>query len=235
MKRKPCLLVALLLVLCWSSASFAGIYWESEVKTAGMPGQPDGARTEKHYMTESASRVELGNGTVIITKHDPLTTYHLDTAQKTYTEIKMPSADMLKNGPPGMSEKMRKAMGDGIQVRPTNEKKVVEGYQCTKYDIMFMHMKGEYWVSKDVKGYSTLKAIGRKLAGEMEKSPAMAQMNMASLINKVDGFPVQTVMNVGGGRTISTLKKIEERNFSEDLFTIPAGYRQVEMAPMGRP
>lgn len=235
MKRKSCLLLASLIVLCWSSIAFAGIYWESEVKSTGMPGQSDGARIEKHYMTDAASRAELGNGTVIITKHAPLTTYHVDPVQKTYMEIKMPSSDMLKKGPPGMSEKMRAAMGAGMQVTPTSEKKVIEGYECTKYDITFMHIKGEYWVSKDVKGYSALKTIGKKLAGEMEKSPAMSQMNMAAVINKVDGFPVQSIMQVGGGRTTSTLKKVEEKDLGEDLFTIPAGYRLVEMGSMGRP
>jgi hypothetical protein len=218
-------------LLSLSSAAFADVYWENQVTTKGMPNQPDGTRTEKHYMSKNASRVELGNGRIIITDLNSLTTYHLNQSDKTYMEMNIQQMEIPKELPPEMKE----MMNQGMQVTPTNEKKKIGGYETKKYNVSFMQMKGEYWVSKDVKGYEEVKAIGKKIAGAWEKSPMMKQMNMVAIINNMDGFPVQTVTNVMGGQTTSTLKKIEEKKLGDDLFKVPADYKKVQMERKGRP
>ncbi len=49
------------------------------------------------------------------------------------------------------------------------------------------------------------------------------------MAGKWDGFPVQTVMKVMGITTTTTLKTIEEKALSKDLFEIPKGYKMLDL------
>ena len=53
-------------------------------------------------------------------------------------------------------------------------------------------------------------------------------------IQAKEGFPVNTVNKVMGMTTTSTLKKIEKRSLSKDLFKVPGGYklREVKLPSM---
>jgi hypothetical protein len=53
-------------------------------------------------------------------------------------------------------------------------------------------------------------------------------MNMGGMSGK-EGFPVQTVSNVMGMKTITTLKKIEKKSLSKTLFKVPGGYKLKEL------
>lgn len=44
-----------------------------------------------------------------------------------------------------------------------------------------------------------------------------------------EGFPVKTVSNVMGMTTTSTLKKIEKKALSEELFKVPGEYKLQEL------
>ena len=226
-----CLPLALMLFFTFTPMTYADLYWESEVVSGGMPeGLPKDlpeqvrdqmmeqfkAKTEttKNYLTSYASRTETGD-MIIIMEFDTMTIYQLDPRAKTYTKLNI----MAEIGQ--MAEEMMKDM----KVTPINETKEIAGYKCKKYNVAVMDMKSEHWLSKDVKGYKEFKAINEKI---FKKNPKLRQMNMGGMSGK-EGFPVQTVSNVMGMKTITTLKKIEKKSLSKTLFKVPGGYKLKEL------
>jgi hypothetical protein len=115
-------------------------------------------------------------------------------------------------------------MMNGFQITQTNETRTVAGYKCRKCIANFGLLQGEYWVSKDVAGYSELKATSAKLGAILEKNPMLREINVAAMVDKLDGFPVQTTNRVMGGTIVSTLKKVEQRPLDPGLFKVPKDY-----------
>jgi hypothetical protein len=221
------LLVVMSAFLFGASVAHADLYWESEQVTKGAPGQADGTKVVKNYYTSHASRIEMGNGKVMIMDLDKRTMLHLNPADKTYTETDMEEMAGPRNMPgvdKAQQKKMMESMMQSMQVTPTNETKTINGYKCRKYLVSVMMVNSEYWLSKDVKGYEELKAIGEKMAKSFESNPMLKQMNIAGMMDKLDGFPVQVVSQVMGGTITNTLVKIEKKSLSDDLFKVPAGY-----------
>ncbi len=226
-----CLPLALMLFFTFTPMTYADLYWESEVVSGGMPeglpkDLPEQVRdqmseqfkgkteTTKNYLTSYASRTETGD-MIIIMEFDTMTIYQLDPRAKTYTKLNI----MAEIGQ--MAEDMMKDM----KITPTNETKKIAGYKCKKYNVTVMDMESEHWLSKDVKGYKEFKAINEKI---FKKNPKLRQMNMGGMSGK-EGFPVQTVSNVMGMKTITTLKKIEKKSLSKTLFKVPGGYKLKEL------
>jgi hypothetical protein len=224
------LLVSVFLSLMVSSVVMADLYWESDQETKGMPGRPDETKVIKTYLTAYASRTER-EGQITIMNFDTKIMYHINPQAKTYQRINM--AEMGK--PPEMKgekaqkqQQMMKNMMGNIQVTPTDESRQIAGYNCQKYLVSGMMMNSEYWLSKDVKGYEEIKEIGKKIAGVFDENPMMKQMNIAGMMGQLDGFPVQMVMNIMKGTSITTLKKIEKKSLDKSLFSVPGGYTQTE-------
>ena len=209
------------------SPAFADVYWESITESHGLPGQADGVRTEKYYYTQKASRMESGNGNVTITDFDTLIMYRLSPGKKTYKEMKLEDLGIpakLQGLDPKLKGKIMGTMAQSIQVTPTDETKTIEGYSCRKFKMSMLGMGGDFWVSRDVKGYEEMKAIAQKMAKALEKTEAFQQLNAMDLLNRMDGFPVQSVMEVMGGKTVNTLKKIEVKKLDDSLFRIPPDF-----------
>ncbi len=218
-------LIAIFVSLCAAPAK-ADLSWENENVSTNIPHQPNGTTIQKNYFTQNASRVELGNGKIMIIDYNAMKMYSLEPAAKTYTEIDINEMGMPPNMSPADKKKMGEMMGGmmGIQITPTNETKTIEGYKCLKYNVNIAMMNGEYWVSKDVKGYQELKALGARVGSVMEKNPMLRQTNIAGMVEKLDGFPVQTVNHIMGGTVVSTLKKVEQKSVDPALFRVPKDY-----------
>ncbi len=75
-----------------------------------------------------------------------------------------------------------------------------------------------------MKGFKELKAIGARLGSVLEQHPMMRQMNIAGMVEKLDGFPVQITNRILGGTVVSTLKKVEQKPLDAELFRIPKDY-----------
>ncbi|MCE5336526.1 MAG: DUF4412 domain-containing protein [Desulfobacteraceae bacterium] len=204
----------------------ADLYWENENISKGVPHQLNGTTLQKNYFMANASRIEMGDGKVMLFDYEGLKMYTLHPQARTYTVTNMSEVGM----PSGMSaadrEMMGKLMGGmmGIKVTPTNEKKTVAGYPCRKYLVNIAVVQGEYWVSQEVKGFRELKAIGARVGSLLENHPVMRQMNVAGLVDKLDGFPVQTTNHIMGGTVVSTLKRVEQKPLDPQLFKVPKGY-----------
>lgn len=240
MKRKSwiiCLPLVFLICVASFEVAYGDLYWESVTVTKGMPqGLPEGlppgmseqlsdqfnkTETSKNYLASSASRTDTSDGIMII-DYDTMTLYSLNPADKTYTKIDMKS--MMDNNVGEMMEGMMKDM----KITPTNETKEIAGYTCRKCNVSMMGATTEYWTSKDIPAYKEFEKLAKKMEKLVEKNPGLKKMNAAAMSREMDGFPVQTVINVMGMTTTTTLKTIEKRNLSKELFEIPKDYKLVE-------
>lgn len=218
------------IVLLLAQPVLADFYMESLQTSKGIPGMPDDESLVKTYMTESAVRVE-DQGTITIMDFDQRISYSINPQAKTYTRWSMDEGfqmpEMSGEEAKGLQE-MMKAMSASVKVEPTDQYQDIEGYKCRRYDVQLMMARGAYWVSKDIKGYQKLKKLNAKMTEALQSNPFMKEINFAELMEKMDGFPVQTVMDVMGGTTTTTLKKIEEKSLDKSLFQVPEGYRLVQ-------
>jgi hypothetical protein len=82
------------------------------------------------------------------------------------------------------------------------------------------------WASKEVPHYSRIKDLYRKISDKLGEVPFFQQMNMAGQMDKMEGWPVKSISNIMGVNTVSTLQKIEEKNFSDNQFQVPEGYTE---------
>jgi hypothetical protein len=142
--------------------------------------------------------------------------YQLNATDNTYTKVNLGSVMDSQLG-----QGVMKGTTEGLKVAPTGETKKIAGYKCKKYNMTMNGSKSEYWLSKDVKGFKEFSAFGKKMEKMLKKNPDLKQM---SLMGKLDGFPVQTVTNMMGITTTTTLKSIEKKPLTKDLFKIPKGY-----------
>ena len=218
-------IMALFTGLCAPSTN-ADLYWEAETVSTNIPDQPDGASIQKNYFTSNASQVELGDTKVIIVDYNAMELYSLDTRAKTFSELNLNELPGLPGVAASDKKKMAEIMGAvmGTQVTPTDELKTIAGYKCRKYNVRMAMMNGEYWVSKDVRGYQELKALGAKVGAIAERNPMLRQIDFAGIVEKLGGFPVYTVNHVMGGTVASTLKKIEQKSLDPALFIVPKDY-----------
>jgi hypothetical protein len=229
-----CLPLVIMVFLTFSSMAYGDLYWESEATTAGgttnlpknLPKQvrdkilaqfKDTSETVKHYLTSYAARTEQKDHIMII-EFDTMMMYQLNPGNKTYTKVDMMSM---------MDDKMGEIAKD-IKVTPANETKKIAGYKCKKYDVTVMGVTSEHWLSKKVKGYKEFKKINKKMEKKFKKNPRLRQMSMAGISGK-EGFPVKTVITVMGMTTTTTLKKIEKKSLSKNLFKVPKGYKLVKL------
>ena len=218
------------LVAGWATPAGAGIYWESTQTTRSMPGQKDGTRIVKNYLSPYGSRTELEN-LVLILNIENNSMYQIDPQKQTYSKIdlaamgqKMPGMDA--DAPPEMRELMEKMMGDP-QVTPTPQTRTINGYACRKYLVNFMMAESEYWLSSDIPAAREARELGSALADALGRNPMLKQMNVAAMFKDLDGFPVETTVRVMQGQVTTTVIKIEQKELAADLFRVPPGYREV--------
>lgn len=204
----------------------ADLYWESRSVSVGIPGQTNGKSSQRYYFTPYASRVDLGAGKVLIVHYKTRKLYSLNTRARTFTPIDLNRI----GGIPGISgkdqAKMAKLMGGmfGTQIVPTDKYRTIAGYRCREYFVHIAIVNGEYWVSKDVKGYRELKSLGAEAGSLAQYNPLFRQLDIPDLVAKLDGFPVLSVNHVMGGTVRTTLTKIDQRSLPASLFDIPRNY-----------
>ncbi|HAA03787.1 MAG TPA: hypothetical protein DCZ69_19450 [Syntrophobacteraceae bacterium] len=227
---KTLVMLAISILVVGVPLAYADLYWETEQVSQGVPGK-QGPAIVKHYYTSKASRQDLADGKIMITDFEAKTVYQIDPATKTYSVMNLADLGGAKEmeGMPADQRKMMESMMGSMQITPTNDTKTINGYNCRKYLMNFMMTSGEYWVSKDVKGLDELKSISEKTAKIYEGNPMLKQMNVAAIMNQMDGFPVQTITQLMGGTITNTLVKMEQKSLSGDLFKVPSDYTQKAM------
>jgi len=249
-KMMPFLLALGFLLMVFSPAAYGDLYWESvEVRSGepkglpepppqgfpkglpeglpkdlpqGMPKPPPrpgmghekpGPQTIKHYLSAYGSRIDTQEDVTIVV-FDHMIIYQLDPSTRTYVKIDM--KEMEKNM--GPMAKMR----EEAKVTATGETQTIEGFKCRKYILTFMGIENVQWLSKDVPGYAEYEKISGKV---MQDSPQFRRMGLSGNLSG-KGFPVKMESGMMGMTTTTTLKKIEEKTLSKDLFKVPEGYVQ---------
>jgi hypothetical protein len=218
-------IVALFAGLCAPLAN-ADLYCETENVSTNVPTQPDGTSILKYYFSHNAWRLQLGDSKVFIVDYNAHQLYTLDIKSKTFTELNLNELPGLPGVAAGDKKKISEMLGAMMETRitPTNELKTIAGYKCRKFNVRIAIVNGEYWVSKDVRGYRELKDLGAKVGTIAERNPMLRQLDVPGMVEKLDGFPVFTVNHVLGGTVASTLKKIEQKSLDPALFTVPKDY-----------
>ena len=228
------------LMLAMLTTADAGFYWEMIEVQEGMT-MPEGIpvnlpqalkdqfggssqRTVKHYISDDGYRIDSGDG-IVITNYRTMAVYSIDPGEKTYFKIDVQG---FGSDQPAIGE-MARVMKDSITITPTDQVEKIAGYDCRKYTVSSMMGNGEYWASTKVGAYPLLKKAGEKMGRIMAENPMLSQLNVGGLMDKIEGFPVRSVMNVMGAKTTTTLKHIESRNIDKALFEVPAGFRETTM------
>jgi hypothetical protein len=226
-KKIACILFLMVFFIFFAIPVYADLFWQNVQETKGMPGQPDEVQTVDHYFTQNASRTETGNMATIM-DFEGMNLYQLDMKAKTYNKIDLNAMGQMAGegkDAEAFSKMMKEMMGE-TKINPTNESRKIAGYDCKKYNMQVMMVQIEYWVTQEIDHYKELKEIGEKMAKGFDQNPMMQHMNFAAHMKQMDGFPVQTITrNPMGGTIISTLKHIEKKKLSEDLFKVPSDYK----------
>ncbi len=233
-KQMGWIVFAFLFYFLFTPVVYGDLYWESIVETGGAPegmlkSMPKQIREKmldqfkpkteitKNYLKSFTLRSEQ-KGHIMIINYDTMTMYQIDPTKKTYSKINLLAA-MDQIGP---------EVSEDMKVIATNETKEIAGYKCTKYIVTVMGAKTEHWVSKDVEGYKEYREIREKIEKKFKNNSSMGKMGMLD-ISSEEGFPVKTVTDMMGIKSTTTLKKIQKKSLSKDLFKIPEGYELIEM------
>lgn len=184
-----------------------------------------------------------------------MTKESMDELGQTMNSAMAQMKEQMANMPPeqrAMMEKMLQGQLGGAQGAPpaesravtykkTGEKKTVSGYPCVKYDVLRGKEKvREMWVApwnglKDLKETSAaFEAMGKffqKILESFKDNPFYKSMdNPYSGTSELQGFPVvSTEIDNGVPTHEMTLKRIVKTTVSENLFTVPAGYKKNSM------
>lgn len=222
--------VVFLVALFMAGPACAGFYFESEQSTVGVPGQPHEEKLIKTYLSDHFSRTDQGD-LITIMNYQDMTSYELNPEAKTYVRhdmTRMQGMPNMKGAKKARFEQMMKRMADSIKIVPADETMPIAGYHCRKYQVQFMMATGVYWVTQEIEGYQELRKLTRNMAKAFDKNPMMKQMNVLAMMDQMDGFPVQTIMDVMGGKITTTLKSIEQKKLDKSLFEVPKGYTLIE-------
>ena len=211
----------------------------------------------------AATVQESGRPSQVIWRGDKQTLYSIDPATKSYYAIDKATMtavseqvsgamkqmqDELAKLPPEQRAQAEKMMGNmggaasgpSIEVKSTGEKQTIQGYPCTRYDVLLGGKRtSEMWVA----GWSAVKVTKDDMGAlrsmstffeDMVKSNPMLR-NMATSgafqgMDRVDGFPV-LVRHFDGDKVVEemTLKGVERRAVPASTFDIPAGYARKEL------
>jgi hypothetical protein len=219
MNVKQSLKLAVLLVPLLASASFAGIYYEQEMK---VPGQT--VKTV-YYISGSKMRTEtqaMGANAITILRPDQGKSYTLLPDNKMYME--MPIAKLSPEAEAQLQ----------VTVTKTAETKKIGDYNCTRYDITSKGMPGmppqgttaQWWVTTDV---DVLDEYAKFTEAQFRSQSTKQATEMA----KLKGFPIQMVMDTPMGPATTTVTTVKKQDVPDSMFEVPADYTKMTMPVPG--
>lgn len=168
--------------------------------------------------------------------------YKIDHAKKTYVEIPFDFDKLIESaaGEKNMSEETKNMMKNMMKIEftvtPTNDKKKINGWNCTKYIQKMTTMMGsidiEVWASQDIK---IDKNIYKKYSTSLFSTMPGMQKNMAAInkeLKKIKGITVKSISTMNMmGTSINTWTEIleyKEGKAPASAFEVPAGYTKAE-------
>jgi hypothetical protein len=225
-------LFALLLAACPAYAQFEGVL-EMKMTAAGEAGEAGGGGTMNVAVAKAGARCEMnmqmgamGMKMVVLQKTDtPNVLYHIDDANKTYSEIDL--------------SKMREMAGqESERGKYTVEKLGQEnilGYK-TQHVIVKENKPGgkgsttEMWTAKELLDYATFS----KLQPAQGKGGGTEALAKALKDAGADGLPLKSISTTADGTKVTMeVVKADKKSLPASTFEIPAGYTKSEGGMMG--
>ncbi len=223
--------------------------------------------TFKTFLSPDKLREEIGQDQVIIFRGDQQVLYHISRGTKTYSEMtrddivaakskleqmKTQMDLMMKNMPPEKREMMEKMMKEKLPmaasdikrtVKPTGEKKTIDGYPCAEYLVTTDGgPSSDVWATDitslgiDPKDLAVLKGFGDFVSGLL---PAEYLQDLTKDFENpgpedVPGFPVLTTVKDASGKEVShiALGKVVVAAVPAEMFELPEGFQKVA-SPFG--
>jgi hypothetical protein len=226
----PTLFVLLLAVLP-AYAQFEGVL-EMKMTAAGEGGQGGGG-TMNVAVAKAGARCEMnmqmgamGMKMVVLQKTDaPNTLYHIDDANKTYSEIDLSKMrDMAGQRQGGRKYTVEKLGQENILGYKTQHVIVKESNPGGKGSTT------EMWTAKDLLDYATFSKMqpGQGQGGG-EEAMAKALKDAGA-----DGLPLKSISTTADGTKVTMeVVKADKKSLPASTFEIPAGYTKSEGGLMG--
>lgn len=121
------------------------------------------------------------------------------------------------------------ASGSPAKITPTGRKERINGFDTEEF---LFEQEGNTTVLWLARNYPNKENLLKHLA-MLQKSEALSfarEINSYGM-DKLPGIPVRMITKSGGFQTTVNLVSIQEKNLDDSLFTVPAGYKGLEMPP----
>ena len=144
------------------------------------------------------------------------------------------SEEELAKLPAAIREMMKGAMKMNITITETNDRKVIHGWNCRKYNQKIegmMSSESEVWASQDVKLDQRLYVKFSAAMMAMTTGLKDALGDIKKQMEKIKGMPVSTITTstMMGKKMKSSLELLEVKDDAAappGIFEIPAGYKK---------
>jgi hypothetical protein len=225
-------LFALLLAALPAYAQFEGVL-EMKMTTAGKDGEFSGGGTMNVAVAKAGTRCdmnmkmgEMGMKMVMLQKTDtPNTLYHIDDANKTYSEIDL--------------SKMREmASQQSVSKKYTVEKlgqETILGYKTQHVLVKEVNPDGkgsttEMWTAKDLLDYATFSKMQARQGKGGDEEALLKALKGAG----ADGVPLKSIATTADGTKVTMeVVKADKKSLPASTFEIPADYSKSEGGIMG--
>jgi hypothetical protein len=232
-KRMSPALFALLLAACPAFAEFEGVL-DMKMTTTGPGGEFGGGGTLRASVSKAGARCEINmemgamamKMVVLQKTASPDTLYHIDDANKTYSEMDLAKlremAGQSQNTGKYTVEKLgqENILGYKTQHVRVKEQKPGNGNGETM----------EVWTASDLLDYATFS----KWQGRRGKRGGEEALVKALKDAGADGMPLKSITTTPDGTTVTMeVVKVDKKALPASTFEIPTGYTRSEGGLMG--
>lgn len=121
-----------------------------------------------------------------------------------------------------------------VELKPTGKKETINGYETEEYTYDLNGIHNTVAVDKNFKNYQQLVTA----LYNVQNGPGMEAFRPLALPpDKFPGMPIRTTVEVMGQKVVTTLDSVQETTLSDADFTIPDGYKELQLnaAPSASP
>jgi hypothetical protein len=224
----------LLFLAFLSQDCLAGVVIEQVIKDReGRPSRVVLYFSEDQFRTDHP---ESGQTTIVDFKGDRIV--QVDHPSKSYVDVEFSQwekeiTQRLKKSTPEVKPKARK-----ITVRKTGETATISGFRTVKVEVLADEkLIEENWMTRDVE-MKDVERVMEKVATEFSKEFKSEMKEGREIYRKLKpyGFPILVkdyTMSYGlGAIEALEVKRFENRDLSEEIFSAPKGYKRIFPEPM---
>jgi hypothetical protein len=232
-KRISPILFALLLAVCPAFAEFEGVL-DMKMTAAGEDGGSGGGGTMRAAVSKAGARCEINmemgaiamKMVVLQKTAAPDTLYHIDDANRTYSEIDLAKLrEMAGQGQAPRKYTVEKLGQETILGYKTQHVRVIEQKPGNgKGDVL------EVWTANDLLDYASFS----KWQGRPGKGGGQEALVKALKDAGADGMPLKSISTTPDGTKVTMeVTKVDKKSVPASTFEIPASYTKSEGGLMG--